>query len=94
MMILEKAWAKIKGRYDKIENGVIMLIIFNKYIFLKQYFFIGKKAMDIYELFLGCTCQYLDKQNNHYLFEAIKENEKNLELFLYEVHISKHIKLK
>ena len=60
-MILEKAWAKINGGYDKIEGGNIS---------------------DIFELFLGCKCDYFQnilKTNNvsiNDLYERIKINEK------------------
>ena len=56
MMILEKAWAKINGGYDRIFGG---------------------RIMKIYELFLGCTCNYLDKDNDQNLFEEIRKNENN-----------------
>ena len=72
MMILEKAWAKINGGYDRIEGGI---------------------SKNIFELFLGCKCNWFynynnkdDNINNIYddvindeinsLYESVKENEK------------------
>ena len=43
MMILEKAWAKINGGYDRIEGGI---------------------SKNIFELFLGCKCNWFYNYNN------------------------------
>ena len=60
LMILEKAWAKINGGYDKIEGGTIY---------------------NIFELFLGCKCDYYKDFEKGGVFvnsfyERIKLNEK------------------